>query len=170
MPTLYLLRHGNASFGGPEQDDHDRALNQAGERAALLVGQYLAQLSPRLDLVLCSSAQRTRRTWELVASCLPKPPEARFERTLYLGGAPVLQQCIGALPSQVETAMIVAHNPGLHEIALSYTGTAKNEAIASLHLEFPPAGLAALQFERPWPELSQRAGRLLFYVVPRDLV
>ncbi|MBT4488688.1 MAG: histidine phosphatase family protein, partial [Rhodospirillaceae bacterium] len=37
MPVLYLLRHGNAGFGGPGQDDHDRALNQAGERAALLV-------------------------------------------------------------------------------------------------------------------------------------
>jgi phosphohistidine phosphatase len=169
MPVLYLLRHGNAGFGGPGQDDHDRALNQAGERAALLVGQYLAKSAVRPDLVLCSTAQRTRRTWELVASCLPAPPEARFERALYLCSAPILQQQIRALPNWVETAMIVAHNPGLHEISLFYSGTGDGDLINRLQLDFPPAGLAALQFEQPWAEIDRRAGCLQTYVIPRDL-
>ncbi len=169
MPTLYLLRHGNAGFGGPEQDDHDRALNQTGAQAALLVGQYLAQLSVRLDLVLCSSAQRTRQTWELVASRLPDPPEVRFERTLYMCGAPALQQCIHALPNRVETTMIVAHNPDLHEVALFYSDGGDKDLRLRLQLDYPPAGLVALQFERPWAELRRHAGRLQYYVVPRDL-
>ena len=169
MPALYLLRHGNAAFGSPEQGDHDRVLNQAGERAALLVGRYLAQLSPRLDLVLCSSARRTRQTWELMASCLPNPPDARFERTLYLCGAPVLQKCISALPNEVERAMIVGHNPGLHEIALFYSGFGDGDLLARLQLDYPPAGLVALRFERPWAELRRHAGRFQCYVVPGDL-
>ena len=170
MPTLYLLRHGNAGFGGPGQGDHDRALNQAGVRAGVLVGRYLAQIPARLDLVLCSSAQRTRQTWEQIAPCLDNPPEARFEDALYLCGALALQRRICALPKAVDTAMIIAHNPDMHETALFYGGAANGDLIARLQLDFPPAALVALQFDRPWAELSSRSGRLLFFVVPRDLV
>ncbi|MDA1097429.1 MAG: histidine phosphatase family protein [Proteobacteria bacterium] len=169
MPTLYLLRHGNACFGSPEQTDHDRVLNQAGERAALLVGQYLAQLLVRLDLVLCSSAQRTRQTWELVASCLRHPPDARFERALYLCGARAMRQRIRALPNEAETAMIVSHNPDLHEAALFYSGIGDRDAMAKLQLDYSPAGLVALRFERPWAELRHHMGCLQCYVVPGDL-
>ena len=170
MPTLYLLRHGDAGFGGPDRNDHDRVLNQVGERAALLVGQYLAQLSVRFDLVLCSSAARTRQTWELVASRLPNPPDVRFERSLYLCGAQAMEEQIRALPKEADTVMIVAHNPDIHEIALLYSGIAGGDAIAKLQLAFPPTGLAALHFSRPWADLARRTGRLLFFVVPRDLV
>jgi phosphohistidine phosphatase len=170
MPTLYLLRHANAAFGGPELTDHDRALNQAGERAALLVGQYLAQLLVRLDLVLCSSALRTRQTWQLVASCLRQPPDAQVEKTLYLCGPRALQQYIRRLPDEAGSAMIVGHNPDVHQAALFYSGSGDGDLLARLQLDYPPAGLAVLQFERPWAELRRHTGRLQCYAAPSDLV
>ena len=170
MPALYLLRHGNAGLGSAEQNDHDRALNQTGERAALLLGQYLARLSVPLDLVLCSSALRTRQTWERVASCLRSPPDARFERTLYLCGARAMRRCIGALPDEAEAVMIIAHNPDLHEIARFYAGMGDSDMIENLQLDYPPGGLAVLQFDQPWAELQHHPGHLQYYVVPRDLV
>ncbi len=170
MPSLYLLRHANAAFGGPELTDHDRPLNQAGERAALLLGQYLAQSSVRLDLVRCSSALRAQQTWQLVAPCLQQPPDAQVEKTLYLCGPRALQQYIRGLPDEAETAMIVGHNPDLHQAALFYGGSGDGDLLARLQLDFPPAGLAVLQFERPWAELRQHTGRLQCYAVPSDLV
>lgn len=169
MPTLYLMRHGNAGLGSAEQSDHDRALNQEGERATLLVGRYLAQISARLDLVLCSSALRTQQTWEGMASCLQNPPHVRFERTLYLCGAQAMQQCIRALPNEADAVMILAHNPDLHEIALYYAGMGDEDLMAKLQVDYPPAGLAALHFDEPWAGLHKHAGHLKFYVVPTDL-
>ncbi|MDP6874480.1 MAG: histidine phosphatase family protein [Alphaproteobacteria bacterium] len=169
MPTLYLLRHGNAGFGGPAQQDQDRSLNPAGERAAAQVGRYLAQLAVRLDLVLCSAAQRTRQTWALVAAELDNPPAADFDEALYLCSSAALQQRVRALPPDAETVMIIGHNPGLHETALFYSGVANGDVIGQLLLDFPPAGLVALQFEQPWAALSQHGGQLKFVVTPRDL-
>ncbi len=169
MPTLYLLRHGNAGFGGPAQQDRDRTLNPAGEHAAILVGRYLAQRPVRLDLALCSTAQRTRQTWALVAAELDDPPEAEFDEALYLCSGAALQQRLRELPVEAETVMIIGHNPGLHETALFYGGGGNGDVIGQLLLDFPPAGLVALQFDHPWAALSQHAGYLQFVVTPRDL-
>lgn len=169
MPTLYLLRHGNAGFGGPGQQDQERTLDPAGRQAATLMGRYLAQLPARLDLVLCSAAQRTRQTWALAAAALDNPPEAEFDDALYLCPGAALQQRIRELPQAADAVMIVGHNPGLHETALFYSGAGEDDVIGGLLLDFPPAGLVALKFDQSWAALSAHAGQLEFVVTPRDL-
>ncbi|MBT3370965.1 MAG: histidine phosphatase family protein [Rhodospirillaceae bacterium] len=170
MPTLYLLRHGNAGFGGPGQQDQDRALNPAGRQAAALVGRYLAQMPARLDLVLCSTAERTRQTWALVAAELDNPPQAEFDEALYLCSGAALQQRVRGLPQAADSVMIIGHNPGLYDTALFYSGGGDSDVIGQSLLDFPPAALVALQFDHPWAAASQQAGHLDFVVTPRDLV
>ncbi len=169
MPTLYLLRHGNAGFGGPGQQDRERALNPAGRQATTLVGRYLARLPARLDRVLCSAAERTRQTWALVAAELDNPPEAEFDEALYLCSGAALRQLVGELPETAESVMIIGHNPGLHETALFYSGAGGGDVIGQLLLDFPPAGLVALEFDQPWAAASQQAGHLQFVISPKDL-
>ena len=79
MRTLYLLRHAKSSWADPSLADHDRPLNgrgpvlqvvhrpglrgkTPGRRAAPLMGAYLREGGHRPDLVLCSTAARTRET------------------------------------------------------------------------------------------------------------
>ena len=67
MGTLYLVRHGQASFGA---DDYDR-LSPLGHRQAQRLGEYLRQRFERegvqIDTVLMGSLQRHRETWEGMA-------------------------------------------------------------------------------------------------------
>ena len=67
MGTLYLVRHGQASFG---EDDYDR-LSPLGHRQAQRLGEYLRQRFERegvqIDTVLMGSLRRHRETWEGIA-------------------------------------------------------------------------------------------------------
>ena len=67
MGTLYLVRHGQASFG---EDDYDR-LSPLGHKQAQRLGQYLRQRFERegvqIDTVLMGSLRRHRETWEGMA-------------------------------------------------------------------------------------------------------
>ena len=67
MGTLYLVRHGQASFG---EDDYDR-LSPLGHRQAQRLGEYLrgrfAREGVQIETVLMGSLTRHRETWEGLA-------------------------------------------------------------------------------------------------------
>lgn len=67
MGTLYLVRHGQASFG---QDDYDR-LSPLGQQQSLRLGEYLRERFARegvsIDTVLMGSLRRHRETWQGMA-------------------------------------------------------------------------------------------------------
>lgn len=58
MGTIYLIRHGQASFG---TDDYD-ALSDLGLEQARVLGQALASRVERVDQVLCGGMRRHRQT------------------------------------------------------------------------------------------------------------
>lgn len=66
MPTLYLVRHGQASFGA---DDYDQ-LSDLGRRQSLRLGQYLRERfgdGLRFDAVLTGTLRRQLGTWQGIA-------------------------------------------------------------------------------------------------------
>ena len=65
MHMLHLLRHAKSSWK-EDVEDRERPLNRRGREAARRVGQHLPAAVGALDLVLCSSARRTRETMDLV--------------------------------------------------------------------------------------------------------
>lgn len=67
MGTLYLVRHGQASFGA---DDYDQ-LSPLGQRQSLRLGEYLRWRhgdALRLDAVLTGTLRRQRQTWDGIAA------------------------------------------------------------------------------------------------------
>ncbi len=60
MGTLYLVRHGQASFGA---DDYDQ-LSELGRRQSVRLGQYLRERGLAFDAVLMGSLRRHAQTWE----------------------------------------------------------------------------------------------------------
>ena len=67
MGTLYLVRHGQASFGA---DDYDQ-LSELGQRQSVRLGQYLRARHGdglRLDAVLTGTLRRQRQTWDGIAA------------------------------------------------------------------------------------------------------
>ena len=66
MLTFCLLRHAKSSWKEPALPDHDRPLNTRGKAEAPVMGKEIAKHGLDPDLVLCSTARRTRDTLKLV--------------------------------------------------------------------------------------------------------
>jgi broad specificity phosphatase PhoE len=58
MGTLYLVRHGQASFGA---DDYDK-LSELGHRQSVRLGEHFAQMGLRFDAVLAGTLRRHLET------------------------------------------------------------------------------------------------------------
>jgi broad specificity phosphatase PhoE len=58
MGTLYLVRHGQASFGA---DDYDK-LSELGQRQSIRLGEYFARKGIRFDAVLAGTLRRHLET------------------------------------------------------------------------------------------------------------
>ena len=83
MHMLHLLRHAKSSWND-DVEDHERPLNRRGREAARLVGRHLPAAAGAIDLVLCSSAARTRETLDLALAGFAAPPRCLIEDELYL--------------------------------------------------------------------------------------
>jgi phosphohistidine phosphatase len=170
--TLHLLRHAKSSWDVPGQEDHDRALNGRGRKAAKAMGRYLARQGPLPDRVLCSTSVRTRETWDRMRPSLEAAgahPAVEFERDLYLAGAGALLERVRACDGD-SCLLVVAHNPGTGDLALGLAGGGDEEAWRRMRDKYPTAALASLVFEAAsWSEIAPNAGELVRFVVPREL-
>jgi len=63
MGTLYLVRHGQASFGA---EDYDQ-LSPLGQRQSLQLGRYWAERGLRFDAVITGTLRRHAQTWAGIA-------------------------------------------------------------------------------------------------------
>lgn len=170
MKTLYLLRHAKSAWDAPGLSDHDRPLNRRGELAAKSMAGYLGTLSPRPDLILCSTASRTRQTLAPLVKVLgaPTPPIA-LEKGLYLALEEDLLNRLRALPENVAAALLIGHNDGIGRLAADLAGNGPQPALASLKEKFPTGALAILRLRGPWAGLASRACELADFTRPRDL-
>jgi broad specificity phosphatase PhoE len=64
MGTVYLVRHGQASFGA---DDYDQ-LSGLGQRQSERLGAYWAERGQRFDAVITGSLKRHAQTWAGIAA------------------------------------------------------------------------------------------------------
>lgn len=69
MATIYLVRHGQASFGA---DDYDK-LSELGRRQAEVTGHYLRDVGIVFDAVYSGDLSRQRETAELAIASQPNP-------------------------------------------------------------------------------------------------
>jgi broad specificity phosphatase PhoE len=63
MGTLYLVRHGQASFGAADYDQ----LSELGQRQSERLGRYWADQGLRFDAVLTGTLRRHAQTWQGIA-------------------------------------------------------------------------------------------------------
>lgn len=120
---VVLLRHAHAEFAAPEQTDHERPLSALGEAEAEAAGAFLGSMKslPALQRVLCSSAERTRRTTERVLETLGYV-DTRYEPRIYEASPSELLDVLEE-HADVEVLMLVGHNPGMeHLVALLCSG------------------------------------------------
>ena len=158
MDRLILLRHAKAESEAPSGDDFDRPLAARGRREAQAVGVQLAALGLKPDIALVSPALRTRETWELVEEASPAA-DVRFDPALYNAEALAIRRL--AETAGAGTVIVVAHNPGLQELAvrLLRDGAAPAEFLTRAQRHFPPGAAAVFDIDAAGRPVADR----LFY-------
>jgi len=164
---LILLRHAKSDW--PDVPDRDRPLAKRGRRDAPRVGRWLHEHGCRPDVVVCSAACRARQTWDLVAPELGGSPAVRFEPRAYAASALTLLYLAQELPSRCRTALVIAHNPGLSDLASHLTAPAVTGNGPRPVISLPTAAVAILEFTGDWASLTPGQARLVSLTTPADL-
>jgi phosphohistidine phosphatase len=169
MHQLHLLRHAKSSWDD-DADDHERPLNKRGREAARLIGANLPQAIDAPDLVLCSTALRTRETAKLALGGFRKAPRFLFEDGIYLASASKLLQRLRELEESTGSVMVIGHNPGLHDAAEFLIAAGDVTLREGLREKFPTGALAVIDFAvDAWNRIHDHSGRLDRYVTPRSI-
>ncbi len=172
MRQLLLLRHAKSSWDDPALDDHDRPLNPRGHHTAALLRGAMRAIGLLPDVVLVSTARRTRET---LAALEPwdETPLVEELRSLYLATTPQLLAALNAVPETARSVLLVGHNPGLHDLALLLAGSqdalATQEATRRLAEGFPTGGLAEFAVTGRWSILGAGGARLDRFIDPHTL-
>ena len=170
MKVLYLLRHAKSSWKDPTLEDFDRPLNKRGKAAAKTMGRYLGRNKLRPGLVLCSAARRTQETWELVSAKMDGDIAVEIEDGIYLAGREGLFSRLRKVADDVDSVMLIGHNPGMEWLAVDLTGDGDETAYESMRFKFPTAALAVLNFDvERWHDIEPGGGFLQSFILPRDL-
>jgi phosphohistidine phosphatase len=167
MKTLHLIRHAKSS--AKEVEDYERPLSRRGRDAARLLGKHLPVVVGTPDLVLCSSALRTRQTLDLILAEFSPRPSNAIEDELYLASRERLIRRLRRLEERDAHVIVIGHNPGLHDlaVALAVENSPNFRALASG--KFPTAACASFRVVAEWSALGESRHELTGYFTPASL-
>lgn len=164
MQRLILMRHAEAERASSSGDDRDRVLSARGRTDATQMGRTLSAKGLRPDLALVSAAARTRQTWDLAHEAFGDV-DLREQGALYNAGAETLRRAVEAVEEEAGCLMLVAHNPGIHQLAVEYLieSAASPAVLDRMSGGFPTGACAVFTVDV--------AGRCTFeaFLQPRDL-
>jgi phosphohistidine phosphatase len=168
---LILLRHAKSAWPD-DVPDHERPLAPRGRRDAPAAGDWLRRSEYVPDRVLCSTARRTRETWQLAEEKLGAHPQTAFEDRVYGASSAELLDLAHQTPEGVHSLLVVGHDPAMRgltlELASKQPGDAEAEALGRVRAKYPTAAIAVLSFLGDWDELSPGHAHLAEFVVPGD--
>jgi phosphohistidine phosphatase len=176
MRRLMLLRHAKTETDAPSGRDRDRRLDDRGRRDATEIGRFIASHPPFPDAVLVSPAVRAHQTWEtawVAMKDVVSPPQVELLPELYgADPAQLLLTIRDASVSDPQRLLVIGHNPGMHELALTLTDGGGGDAAGrrALSDNLPTSGLAIFDFAiDDWADVAFRRGRLVLFVSPKLL-
>lgn len=166
MKRLILTRHAKSSWDDPLTPDHDRPLNERGKAAAADLGQWLASRGYVPDLVLCSDALRTRKTFSGIAPALPGAPELELKPALYHAGADVMLAVLRHAKGDV--VMMIGHNPGIADFAAKLVAKAPTNPE---FMRYPTGATLVADFAvDDWKDVTFGSGTVDDFIIPREIV
>jgi len=164
---LFVLRHAKSSWDNPGLDDHERPLADRGRRALDVIAAHLAATGTEPELVLCSSARRTRETLDGIAV----GGEHVIEPALYAATTEEVLDRLRQLPDRIACAMLVGHNPAAQMLVLRLTNHdsagIEDPGRDVVKRKFPTGALATLAFDCQWRELAPGCARLEGFTTPK---
>lgn len=160
MKTLYLVRHAKSSWE-KQVTDHDRPLNERGERDCVLVANYTSSAFVKPELILTSTALRAYTTaiafknaFQIHANAFQALPE------LYDFTGNQVLRVIENLDSHLQVVMLFGHNYGFTHLV---------NKLGNKYLDnLPTSGLVQITFATDnWQNLKK--GKTTATLFPKDL-
>ena len=162
MKQVYILRHAKSSWDNKDLSDFDRPLSKRGEKDAKKICSFIKNKNFFVDKVICSSAKRTKETFDLIADGLNFPiEEASYTEDLYFGDTQNIINYLNRLDEKLNNILIIGHNPTLHMLVEALT----NETI----IKFATCNLAIINFKGEWKTLDFYKSSLKSIIRPKEI-
>ena len=162
---LVLVRHAKSSWDDATVPDHDRPLAGRGHKALRRMQAHLEDRRIRPDVVLCSSARRTRETLDGIRDGLGGHPRVEIEDAVYGADAEDLLARLALIDDDIKRVLVIGHNPGIADLVDLLTArdspTPPPDAV-------PTGAIAVLSFAGPWRRLGPAAASLDSFWQPRS--
>ena len=164
MKKLFLLRHAKSSWSTPGLDDQLRPLNKRGLHDAPEMGRRFKTREIPLDLVLCSPAERARKTAELFVEAAGLSLAIIQEETdLYFSAQRTIEGIVQSQDDQFDSIMLVFHNPDITEFSNSID-------MANRVSNIPTAGFVKLNCNIDnWCDWSVDNAEFVYFDYPKNL-
>jgi len=160
MKTIYLIRHAKSDWSDIDVHDMQRGLSKRGKKAIPIMAKAMREKGIRPDLVIASSAKRTKLTAKKLLKALGISQKIIYKDELYLAAPDTMLSIIHALDDQYQSIFLIGHNPGITEFANLMTD-AKIENI-------PTLGIAALSCNsNSWKHCTYHHTALNFFIYPK---
>lgn len=172
MHQLIFLRHAKAETEAKGQSDHDRALTEKGRRAAGKIGLAMRKAGLAPEVVLVSTARRAQQTLEELENTpvWDEWPNIDSLPQLYMATPSQILATVQGLPETVRSALVIGHNPGLHELAISLAGSTRiAPETARIDESYPTAALSEFLVTSTWRQLAPAVSSLKRFLLPTDV-
>ena len=158
--TLFLLRHAEAAPWYPGVPDLERRLSERGLAHMAKLSQWASTAIDPPDLVLCSTATRTRQTLEsLGPGWIGENTRIRLEPDMYEATTGFLHNLADKAFRSVDRVMLVGHNPGLGYLSRAILADLPDNTPGTM----APGSLAVIEFERGWGG-NEGTGQIVHWV------
>jgi phosphohistidine phosphatase len=151
--TLVVVRHAKSDWQH-DLADEERPLAPRGRREAPLIGPWVATNVGDPDLVICSTAVRTRQTLALSGMA----GRVRYDERVYAASYQDLMSVLDEVSDDVSTVALVGHNPGLSDLVRMLSGEP---------VELKTAAVAVLTWRGGWPDVWSRRANLVSHATLR---
>jgi phosphohistidine phosphatase len=169
MLRLYILRHAKAGWAAPGKTDFERSLNERGVDDIALVGAEMAAGGMFPQKVLCSPSSRTRETLKGVLEATGISPAIEYPASLYSGTPEDYLEAI-SMEDDVQSLMIIGHNPTCAILAYSLCRDGDASAMQVLRERYPTGALAVIDIDAAsWADLREGCGLLRRFIYPKAL-
>lgn len=161
--TLILLRHAEALDNNFGETDFERVLSKKGINDIHQMASFFIENQLMPDLIMASSAIRTTQTAKTLAKLIGlQEDRIILKKSLYNSSAQQISDEINSveLPHTVQTLLLIAHNPGISELA-----SERLPLPTFIHL--PPCGMMAFRLKiENWTDYPFGKAELLLQQFP----
>ena len=160
MKKIIIIRHSKSSWKDLSLSDFHRPLNNRGKIDGPIMSKHLSNRINKVDFIHSSSSVRTFQTSKFFISRI-EFKNIKYDDNLYHCSAVSIIKMIKNYSEQYNSAIIIAHNPGLTNLI---------NCITDITLDnLPTTGIVEIDFNcNKWIDISDKNSSIIDLKFPKQ--